>query len=202
MLRVAWERWGGVGEEGQTQSGAARSASLPGACLTRVPGLFLSPGVRLGGQLEDPRLAGALLWPAASEEAGGATLELKRLQAAAAPKFKARREGGRRAGRRLAAAVLPACPLPPACPPICVPILHHLPPSLQARVPNLCRSGVTASCRAAVLSLACMDPLKQMLAHRRMLEARRHARAGSGEIQRSPRPALAPTVLQSPPTLS
>jgi hypothetical protein len=29
---------------------------------------------------------------------------------------------------------------------------------------------VTNTCRAAVLALACMNPLKQLLAHRRMLE--------------------------------
>ena len=43
--------------------------------------------MRLGGQLEDPRAAGALLWPdAAAEDAS--KLALKRLQAAVAPGFK------------------------------------------------------------------------------------------------------------------
>jgi len=43
--------------------------------------------MQLGGQLEDPRLAGSLQWPAAAEE-DPSKLELKSLQAAAAPQFK------------------------------------------------------------------------------------------------------------------
>jgi hypothetical protein len=34
----------------------------------------------------------------------------------------------------------------------------------------VCRGGVTSTCRTGVLALACMEPLKGMLAHRRMLE--------------------------------
>lgn len=47
----------------------------------------ISAGMRLSGQLEDPRLAGALLWPSAAEE-DPAKLELKRLQASVVPGFK------------------------------------------------------------------------------------------------------------------
>ncbi len=42
--------------------------------------------------------------------------------------------------------------------------------SLQARVPSLCRAGVTSACRSAVQALACIDPLKQLLAAKGMLE--------------------------------
>lgn len=44
-------------------------------------------GVRLGGQLEDPRAAGALLWPDAAAE-DPSKLDLKRMQASVAPQFK------------------------------------------------------------------------------------------------------------------
>lgn len=45
-----------------------------------------------------------------------------------------------------------------------------VPAPLQARVPNLCRSGVTDTTRVALTALAVMEPLTQMLGHRRMLE--------------------------------
>ena len=44
------------------------------------------------------------------------------------------------------------------------------PASAQARVPNLCRSGVTDTTRVALTALAVMEPLTQMLGQRRMLE--------------------------------
>ena len=44
-------------------------------------------GVRLGGQLEDPRAAAALLWPDAAAD-DPAQLSLKRIQAAVVPRFK------------------------------------------------------------------------------------------------------------------
>lgn len=37
-------------------------------------------------------------------------------------------------------------------------------------MPNLCRAGVTSTCRTAVQALACMDPLKQLLAAKQMLK--------------------------------
>ena len=37
-------------------------------------------------------------------------------------------------------------------------------------MPNLCRSGVTDTCRGALLAMACADPMKQLLAAKRMLE--------------------------------
>ncbi len=38
------------------------------------------------------------------------------------------------------------------------------------RVPSLSKAGVTATCRTALLTLAVMDPLKQLLAAKGMLE--------------------------------
>lgn len=104
-----------------------RHARRPPASCT--PHHRLRPaGVRLGGQLEDPMHAAALLWPdAAAEDAD--RLSLKRIHGSVAKGFK-------------------------------------------ARVPSLCRSGVTDTCRAALLALACMAPLQQMLAQRGMLEVR------------------------------
>ena len=78
--------------------------ALPAASCNTVAWLFagLSPtsvgdarsappvcpaGVRLGGQLEDPRAAGALLWPDAAAE-DPSKLDLKRMQASVAPQFK------------------------------------------------------------------------------------------------------------------
>lgn len=40
----------------------------------------------------------------------------------------------------------------------------------QARVPNLCRGGVTDTARSALTALAVMEPLGQMLGQRGMLE--------------------------------
>ncbi|PSC69888.1 helicase and polymerase-containing TEBICHI [Micractinium conductrix] len=117
---------------------------------------LMQQGMQLGGSLEDPRLAGALLWPGATEE-GGARLDLKRMQAAVVPAFK-------------------------------------------ARVPNLCRSGVTLTCRTAVLTLACANPLKQMLGQRGMLETFLHLESPAAlallHINASPTaPRLAPPAL-------
>lgn len=47
----------------------------------------LCAGMQLGGQLEDPRLAGELLWPTAAEEDPG-KLDLKRLQSSVVPGYK------------------------------------------------------------------------------------------------------------------
>lgn len=48
--------------------------------------------------------------------------------------------------------------------------MFAVPAPLQARVPNLCRSGVTDTTRVALTALAVMEPLTQMLGQRRMLE--------------------------------
>ena len=47
------------------------------------------PGIQLGGRLEDPRAAAALLWPDAAAE-DPSKLSLKRIQASAAPRYKVR----------------------------------------------------------------------------------------------------------------
>jgi hypothetical protein len=58
----------------------------PIACSRRTS---CSAGLRLGGRLEDPLVAAALLWPDAAAE-DPARLELRKLQAAVAPSFKVR----------------------------------------------------------------------------------------------------------------
>ena len=73
--------------------------------------------MQLGGSLEDPRLAGALLWPGATEE-GGARLDLKRMQAAVVPAFKVRWTRGQRCR---GCHVLSCCCIREATPKGCIP---------------------------------------------------------------------------------
>lgn len=102
---------------------------------------FLPPkttGVRVGGQLEDPRAAGALLWPDAAAD-DPAILSLKRLQASVAPRYKVCREA--RVARRWEVAVLcirvvphllacrPSSPKPPKQPTHTNPTPSHTNPN-------------------------------------------------------------------------
>lgn len=59
-------------------------------------------------------------------------------------------------------------------------LLHAVDAILQARVPNLCRTGVTSTCRIAVQALACIDPLQQLLVAKGMQEV--SAGAGGSAI--------------------